>query len=257
MPSQNSADTRSICFIGDSQVASVKRALDDGIAAPPPGYKIEFWAAPGAEFRQIVFEDGAIRATGAAIPHVTQVNALGRDHIAADDFDHFVFYGGRLGVPNYFGAVLQWMSEQPRRPSRAAMERSAQSFVVCTRAYRHARDLAALGADVTYFPAPFNTLGVRDLYRKGYFFHHYPAAEHATRADRDVIWDALQTVAKRDGIKLMRQPEETVTKGALTKAEYMVDGAIASEDVSHKSTGFAALWLEQFWRTLPSHAAAA
>ncbi|MEX0370076.1 MAG: hypothetical protein AB3N09_05540 [Tateyamaria sp.] len=257
MPSQSSTGTRSICFIGDSQVASVKRALDERVTTPPPNYEIEFWAAPGAEFRQIVFEDGVIRATGPAIPHVTHVNAAGRDHIAVDDFDHLVFYGGRLGVPNYFGSVLQWMSEQPRRPSRAALERSAASFVICTRAYRHARDMAAQGAHVTYFPAPFNTLGVRDLYRKGYFFHHFPAAENATQADRDVIWDALQTVADRDGITLMRQPEETVTKGVLTKAEYMVDGAIEAEDVGHKSPAFAALWLEQYWRTLPKAVAAA
>lgn len=245
MPSRNKS--RKLCIIGDSQVASVALALREGRTTPPDGVEVEFWGAVGPDFRQIDWIDGAICAPAAAREAVLQVNGNGRDHVAPGDFDGLLFYGARLRIGWFFAQYQQWVADQGARPSRAVAELATRDFVICARAYRLAGRMAEAGQKVIYAPAPFYSDGVRDLAAPDNLYHSYPAAFETTEVDRDHLWELLETVAARDGVNVVRQPEDTVTAGLLTKREYQCADALEEDDIGHKSPAFAARWLEEIW----------
>ncbi|MEL6566671.1 MAG: hypothetical protein AAFQ59_19675 [Pseudomonadota bacterium] len=255
MPSP--AEPRSLCLIGDSQMGSASLAIREGLTAPPDGHSLEFWGATGPAFRTIDWVDGAIRPAETARAQVLQINGHGRDHVAPGDFNGVIFYGARLRIATFFAAYFQWRSERLTHPSRAVLETAVHDFAISTRAYRLARHLAAAGDPVFYIPAPFTSDGVRNLTRAGNVFHSFPAARNATTDDRAFLWEAFETVSARDGITLIRQPEDTVTSGVLTKAKYQCADAVALDDIGHKSPAFAARWLQDLWPKLGSCAQAA
>ena len=255
MPSR--AKTKTLCMIGDSQIGSVALALKDGLAAVPDGYEMEFWGVEGPAFRSIDWVDGAIRPAPAALERVLTINGNGRDHIAPGQFDGVVFYGARLRVAMFFAEYFQWASGRITLPSQSVLDTAVHDFAISTRAYRMGRELAAAGDRVFYVPAPFNSDGVRDLAAPGNLYHDHPAAFAATAQDRAHLWEAFERVAARDGITLIRQPEDTVTSGILTKAEYCCAGAIEEDDIGHKSPSFAARWLQDLWSALDTPARAA
>ena len=255
MPSP--AEPRKLCIIGDSQIGSVSLALREGLTQVPDGYALEFWGVEGPAFRTIDWIDGAIRPAEAARDRVLTINGNGRDHVAPGQFDGVIFYGARLRVSMFFAEYFQWASERQTQPSRAVLDLAVQDFAISTRAYRFGRALAAAGDKVFYVPAPFNTDGVRDLVARGNLYHATPAAFAATAEDRARLWDAFEAVAARDGMTLLRQPEDTVTSGILTRAAYQCDDAVALDDIGHKSPAFAARWLEELWPVVDAQLSAA
>lgn len=256
MPSRAKAPRR-LCMVGDSQMGSVAVALREGLTAVPDGFELEFWGAEGPEFRKIDWVDGAIRPSEASRAQVLELNGNGRDHVAPGQFDAVIFYGARLRLPTFFAAYFQWAAERHTRPSRAVLETAAYDFAISWRGYQLARNLAAAGDTVFYVPSPFSTDGVRNLVAKGELYHDFQAALAATAADRALLWDAFETVCARDGITLLRQPEDTVTSGILTRAEFQCEGAQATDDIGHKSSAFAARWLQELWPQLADLAKAA
>lgn len=59
MPSPADASASSLCIFGDSHLASLKQALDQGLL-DPAGANVEFWGAYGPCFRQLRYREGAI-----------------------------------------------------------------------------------------------------------------------------------------------------------------------------------------------------
>lgn len=247
MPSQPDTVAPRICFFGDSQLGSLRNALREGLTQAPTGAHVEFWGATGPAFRQIEWRGGAIRAKGDALDMALTINGNRREFLAPDDFDTFIFYGARYRVSEFFGPYLQWMGENGHAPSRAVRAASGRMFAECTRAYRMAQQLAKAGRHVIYVPAPFYTDGIKNLDAPKQFLGLYPAAAQATEAQRDIVWSTLCDVAAQDGIHLVCQPEDTVTRGALTCTEYACADAKESGDIGHKSPAFAARWMEEVW----------
>ncbi|WP_425044069.1 hypothetical protein [Primorskyibacter sp. S87] len=230
-----------VCIYGDSHIGGAGRAHAAGLIDWPVGAEVEFWGADGPRFRQIRWEDGVIRASGEAIETVKRINAKGRDHLRPDDFDLFIFYSARLRVAQFMAPLYEWRCDHGLWPSEAVRLRSAAFFLQCIRSYRIARLVAAAGSSVVILPAPFLTDGVVDLSRKGGFLHEYPRSEQATKDELDTMWETLVTAAREDGVTLIPQPQDTVTKGMLTKYEFACKDAIEKKDAGHKSDRFAAL----------------
>ncbi len=247
MPSPHKSQSRRICFFGDSQMGSLRHALRDGLTTAPDGAKVEFWGATGPSFRLVEWRNGAIRARDRALEMALTINGNGREALSADDFDTVIFYGARYRVTEFFGPYLHWIHEHGHAPSSAVLESGARMFAECTRAYRMARDMAKAGCQVIYVPAPFYTEGVNDIDAKDRFLGHYPGAAHATQHQRDMLWSALCRIAAQDSITLVPQPEDTVTRGALTLNAFASDEAAASGDTGHKSPAFAARWMQDVW----------
>ncbi len=252
-----SPDPTRIIIVGDSHMGSLKLAHEAGLIAWPDGADVEFWGAAGPLFRQITWSRGALRAKGEAQDMVKRINANGRTFIAAKDFDVALFYGARLRVSDFFGSYLEWRSQSGGWPSHAAMVAAARFFLSCTRAYRDACAFSAAGTRAVFCPAPFATDGVTDLTKPDRFLGGYPAATTATAEDRARLWRALQDAAGADGVTLMAQPEDTVTKGLLTQAQYAREDAIPNKDAGHKCPEFAARWMQDVLPTLAAHKRAA
>ncbi|MEL7093298.1 MAG: hypothetical protein AAFN94_16335 [Pseudomonadota bacterium] len=243
---------KTLCVIGDSQMACAARGLKEGLTQAPPGWDVEFWGAEGPLFRAMDFKDGAMRMTKAdATARVIEINEQQRDHIAPGDFDALLFFGARLRVAAFFADYFQWQSTRVSEPTRAVLEAAIHDFCICTRAYRIARAFAEQGDAVFFAPDPFMTAGILDYFGPDGVYADQLAAQTATAQQRAALWDGFERVAAQDGIKLLAQDDETVQDGILTKPEFAIAGAEAVGDHAHKSPAFGALRLQQVWQELP------
>lgn len=242
-----------ICLIGDSHLASARRAVDRGLL-DLSGYEYEFWGAPGPDFRELILKRGRLRVkTDAARAVFKRVNGAGREEIAGRDFDLLVFYGARLRVSYFLGAMLHRKYGLGLSVSAAALERSARGLLISSKFYRIAATFARkTGVRVQTVSDPLLTEGIVDQRAPDRFLDNWPGAVHGTPEDREEIWSAFRRVAAADGVTFVAQPDDTVVNGAFTHPDYAVDGADESCDFGHKSPEFAARILGH----LPSQAAA-
>jgi hypothetical protein len=249
------SDAETLCLFGDSHLAALKRALDDDIAQLP-GYEAEFWGAKGAQFRQLVQDaDGRIRPGREAAEMVALINGRGRMTLAPADFDVFLFWGARLRVAEFLAPFLH-RSQSGTVDSFAVLSAAAAQFLTNCRSYRFARSFARAGAEVWMIPAPLPTAGVKDFTRKNRVLAGWERATGASAADRLRLWSALESVAAQDGVRLIRQPEDTVTGALFTDARYAVAGVAETEDAGHKSPAYAARLLAEFTARRPARVVA-
>ena len=236
-----------ICVFGDSHIGSLRNALSEGLTSAPDHSEVEFWGAPGPSFRSIGWSNGAIRAKEGALEMVLQVNGKGRTVLAPADFDTFIFYGARYRMAEFFGPYLQWVDDNGSLPSVAVLRICARMFAQSNITYDMACELAKAGCNVIYVPAPFHTDGIIDIDARGRFLGTYPGVVNASFEHRAALWSALVDVAAQDGITLVPQPEDTVSRGALTMKVFARDGASEVGDTGHKSPAFAARWMQDVW----------
>lgn len=233
-----------IIVVGDSHMGSLKLAHEAGLVPWPSGAEVEFWGATGPLFRQIKWSRGALHAKGEAKDMVKKVNKKGRTSIAAKDFDFAIFYGARLRTPHFFEQYLEWRESSGGWPSQGALMKAALHFLNSTRSYRDACEFSRAGTPAFFCPSPFVTDGIMDLTRPGKILHTYPSVSSASAADRARLWTALKGAAASDGVTLVPQPEDTVTKGLLTFAKYAREDAVPNKDLGHKSPEFAGRWVQ-------------
>lgn len=237
MPSQS----KRLVIFGDSNLATVRHALDEG-ALTFGRWEHEFWGAAGPEFRHIHFGKGALQAIKpAAEKMVLLVNGQGRKTLRAKDFDLFVFYGARLRLAEFFAPYLDLMMDDTRAVSDAVLCEAAEAFLQDRRSVRMAQKLKAAGAKrVTFAYAGFPVWGVIDQTEEGRILAEFPRAQAAGAAERDRLWRALDAGFATRGLTLLRQPDETVVHGMFTAPEFALPDAAEKEDASHKAPAYAA-----------------
>lgn len=233
-----------LCLIGDSHLASVRRAVDCGLLNLG-GYETEFWGADGPHYRDMVLRRGRLAVkTDTARERFQKINGQARDQVGPDDFDLIVFYGARVRTCYFFGPLLQRQYGGCLSLSTAALEAAARVFMTSSKFYRFAVAFARKGrTQVHVVTDPLLTADVVDHREAGHFLDLWPQSVEATAADRARIWSAFERVAAADGVTFVSQPDETVTQGVFTHARYGVENAIETADFGHKSPEFAALML--------------
>lgn len=241
---------RRLCIFGDSHLASVKQAIDQGLV-DLSGFEVEFWGAAGPEFRLLAMENGTIHARGAAAETVEMINGKGRNTLSAADFDAFIFYCARLKTIEFMGPYLHRAMDHTCFESETALRTAAEAWLIMTRAFRFARVFAATGAPVAYVPGPLPTEKVKDYTIRDRVLQAWPLAATAGPPERARIWDALEHQAGGTGVRLIRQPEQTITNGTFTKFDYAVDGAMQSEDSGHKNPAYSAMLLQHALDAIP------
>ncbi|MDU8914159.1 hypothetical protein [Aestuariicoccus sp. MJ-SS9] len=242
-----------ICIFGDSNIASVRKALDAGLLHPAFA-AAEFWGAGGPRFRDLHLREGIVVPGLEAAPVVAQVNGRGRGVLDPADFDVIVFYGARLNAAEFIAHSVQ-LAADSGWPSRAVQEAMARGWQENCRAYRFAAAFADR-TKVWFVPASFPTDTARDYAIKGRLLVHAPAAEKTSPATRDRLWRLISQTAMADGVRIVRQPEETVVRGVFSHARYGVEGAGQCQDGGHKSPDYAALVLNAAFDALFESAAA-
>ena len=241
MPSQSKSASRpSVCFFGDSHLACLKLALDEGVKDAKK-YDIEFWGAAGPAFRKLRWRDGAIHPDAEAMEAVQLINQTGRATLDPGDFDVIVFHACRLRAFNYLSEFLETNMGEDAFVSAAVRRASLESWLESIRAFRMARAFAKAGKARIYFTTvPFPTDGIGpDL------LADKPNAARAKTKDRKPLWLELRAVFEDLGITLIRQPEETIVRGCMTHPNCALPSADELADSAHKNAHYGALVLDR------------
>jgi len=242
MPSPAKKKKISVCLIGDSHLGALKRAYDEKMPEAVD-FNVEFYGAPGPEFRAIRLTNGRLTPDESAVAAVTAVNGKGRLEVAPDDFDAVLFFGSRFRTHLIFQEFLHRSLNHDDFVSAAVRQHALARFANGVRSFRNAHYFAEnCNGNVFYSGAPFLTDGIKDD-----LFSIFPSAEKAKKSDRAALWDEVETLFDNNGVTLIRQPENTVTRGCLTKAEFGVDGAVESVDLVHKNAEYGKLILREFY----------
>ena len=227
-----------MCLFGDSHLACLKLALNEGLV-DTDGWDIEFWGADGPRFRKLSLADGRIHARPGARDRVAQINRAGRRSIGPGDFDAVLFMGVRLRTLELFAPRLHRARQPGGHGSRAACIAEAVDWMTPKRCYRYAASFAASGQTrVLMAPATFPTQGIGPDP-----LTDWPMARLATAPDRAAIWADLVAVAADDGITLLPQPDRTVVDGVFTRPDHAVAGAADLGDAVHRNGVYGALLL--------------
>ena len=232
-----------LCIFGDSHIASAKRALDHGLL-DLPDHEIEFWGATGPAFRAFSVKDGVLVAGPKARAVAMTVSSRARETLAMDEVDIVMFYGARLRMVQFFAPYIQRVRCGTGWPSAAVLQAAARTFLMSTRAYRDAAELAAQGkAKIMFLPGYLPNAEIFPFDHYPDYISGNPLAVEAAEADRSYLWSTFVNLAAADGVILVPQPEDTVVNGIFTKAEFAAAGAKENGDPGHKSPEFAAMMI--------------
>lgn len=236
----------SVCIYGDSHIACVKRAVDEARLDLPVA-SLEFWGASGPAFRGIHMKGGRLKPlTPEARAQAEMISDSGRDSLGATDFDVVFFVGCRLRAQTYIVPMLWREAEEAGFLSQAVRAAVLERWLTGCRAYRAARDFAATGKTRVFFaPAPFMNDGVLDEKVIARSIN-----QKATAGQRETLWQGVAQRMAQDGVTLIAQPEETVTRGCLTKSDFASERAVELRDPVHKNGAYGALLLRDLFSRL-------
>lgn len=227
------------CVFGDSHIACIKHALDEDLL-DMQGIELEFWGAPGPQFRDIHFLEGQlVGTTEAARNNLAKINPARSAALVPQDFDGFLFIGCRLRLSEFVVPLLQNQAGKPGYVSAAVRDLMLRRWLEGCRWYRAAREFAK-ERPVYFSPAGFlndGSLSEEDVAKA--------INTEATASDRCALWDQIEQAMASDSITLLRQPEETVTRGGLTARSYATTLGSQDDDAVHKNGAYGALILNQ------------
>jgi len=227
------------CVFGDSHIACVKHALDEGLL-DLEGVELEFWGAPGPQFRDLHLEDGRFVGTSAAArDSLAKINPARSAGLEPQAFDGFLFIGCRLRASDFLVPVLASQPGALGYLSQAVRDLMLTRWLEGCRWYRAAHEFAKQ-RPVFFSPAGFLNDGIvsEDEVAR-------TVNTEATEAERDMLWDQIAKAMGEDNIQLIRQPEETVTRGGLTRAAFATSLGDQGDDSVHKNGAYGALILNQ------------
>ncbi|NHB76569.1 hypothetical protein [Rhodobacter calidifons] len=227
-----------LCIFGDSHYACLRQAEAQGLV-DVSGVDLEYWGHVGTRFRYLAFRDGAIHPLDDfTARRFAKFNARGRTFLPAADFDVIHVTGARVYVWGLFVRLLGALAEGPFVSSGLA-RRMLSDGLRGQSGYRLAAGLAATGtARVLLSPVAFYT--AIPPARAGAIS---PAMAGLIPDRLPRFWEILEEVAAADGIRLLRQPAETVTAGLFTDPAYAVADHLAKADYEHRNAAYGALLL--------------
>jgi len=229
--------TMRFCVYGDSHIACVKNALAEKTVALD-GVSLEFWGAAGPSFRDLRFVEGRIEpTTPEAQAHLALINPQGRSCLAPPDFDAYLFMGCRLRAAEFLVPVLRGYAEPAAFVTSALRALMLQRWLEGCRSYRVAREFAK---ERPVFFAPAGFLNDQILTEEEV---EATVNTEATAQQRADLWAEIGAAMAKGGVHLIPQPEETVTRGALTHIDYAADPQAVEGDTVHKNAAYGALIL--------------
>lgn len=234
------ADGPRLCIFGDSHYACLKQADVQGLV-DVSGVELEYWGHVGGRFRYLEFRDGAICPVDEfTAMRFAKFNARGRTVLPAADFDAILVMGARVYVWRQFLQVLSALAKGPL-VSEGLQRRILTDGLRGQQGYRLAKGLAATGtAQVMLAPIAYYT-GNADRAEK--FFS--PPVQAMIPERVPGFWAVLEAAAAEDGIRLLRQPEETVVHGMMTDEVYAVANHVAKKDYEHHNAAYGAVVLSR------------
>lgn len=225
-----------LCVIGNSHVASLKKAWDE-LASDHPEVQLTFFACRGWHLFKLFAEEGSLRCKGEALKQILAFTSGGASEVRVDDYDRFLIYGS--DARPYFTAPSEVYS-------RAAVMQSVYDSVGGTLAYYLLRQLRLL-TDKPIYVGHCPLLGAESVRSRVTPQTFIDGVEFVNR----VFYSALNA-------ELVPQPIETIVNGMSTDPVYtrgatklavgdaLDDVTQPDTDRSHMNGEFGALWLQQF-----------
>jgi len=231
--------TLRFCVFGDSHIACVKHAQDEDLL-DLKNVALEFWGAPGPQFRDLHLEEGRLVARSeAARNSLEKINPARVEGLDPEDFDGFLFIGCRLRASEFLLPLLGSLPGSPGYLSSSVRALMLNRWLEGCRWYRAAREFAKL-RPVFFSPAGFLNDGIVSEDEVARTIN-----TEATEEARSAIWDRVALAMQQDNIHLIPQPEETVTRGGLTRADFATTLGDQGDDSVHKNGAYGALILNQ------------
>jgi hypothetical protein len=225
-----------LCVVGNSHVASLKKAWDE-LSGHHPDVQITFFACRGWHLFKMTARDGCLSCDSAALRQILSFTSGGSSEIRMTDYDQFLIYGS--DARPYFTSPGEVFS-------RAVLMQSVYDSVGGTLAYHLLRQLRLLTDKPVYVghcPLPGAT-AVRSRPKPQTFLDGIAFVNR-------VFYGPLNA-------ELVPQPVETIVNGMATDPVYargatklavgdaLDDVAQPETDLSHMNGEFGKLWLTQF-----------
>lgn len=226
-----------LCVIGNSHVASLKKAWDN-FAEPPPDLRLTFFACRGRHLFWLTARDGCLSCDVPELKQILSFTSGGASEIRVSEYDQFLIYGSEARP--YFTSPTEVFS-------RAAVVQSVNDSVGGTLAYHLLRQLRRLTDKPVYIghcPLP----GAPEVRSRQKPTTYVDGIAFVNR----VFYGALHS-------ELVPQPIETIVNGMATDPIYVrgatrlaVGDALDDlpqpvTDLSHMNGEFGELWLTRFF----------
>ena len=126
----------------------------------PSSAVLEFWGAPGPQFRDLHLEEGRLAARSeAARDSLAKINPARVEGLDPEDFDGFLFIGCRLRASEFLLPLLGSLPGSPGYLSSSVRALMLTRWLEGCRWYRAAREFAKL-RPVFFSPAGFLNDGI-------------------------------------------------------------------------------------------------
>lgn len=225
-----------LCVIGNSHVASLKKAWND-LSGQYPGVRITFFACRGRHLFNLAAKDGCLSCDGEVLKQILAFTSGGASEVRVSEYDQFLIYGS--DARPYFTSPGEVFS-------RAAVMQSVYDSVGGTLAYHLLRQLRLL-TDKPVYVGHTPLLGAKEVRSRQRPATFVDGIAFVNR----VFYSAFKA-------ELVPQPIETVVNGMATDPVYVPgatrlavgdaldDLAQPVTDLSHMNGEFGKLWLTQF-----------
>lgn len=231
-----------ICVIGNSHVASIKKALQ---GFKDSSLEVDFFADRGVRLRKLEVDGGVLRTRDEDVRRVLEYTSGGKSEICVDEYDIFILYG--LYAKGLFIKQESFFSEE-------VIKQTVKDHVALTASF-----------DIL--------LKLRRITDKKIFIGHdpFPAAEEVV--DKAISRDYIYGMEKLNlflynslNCEAISQPSETIVNKSYTNPIYSrkssrltvdedMEGKLHPEsEKKHMNNEFGKLWLEKFLKITSKNA---
>jgi hypothetical protein len=258
-----------ICLIGNSHLATLKRAWDVREDARRDGLSLTFFGSSGTSVSSLVFDDGYLVPREQKVARTFQLTA-GTDRIDLGSYDAFVFTGVVFEFRDFLAifkthVLLPQAHMRPKRPilSKAAFRQTVEDLASQRCAGGRLADTirAAVGRPIVSIasPCPCESI-LRDKNFAGY-------ARSVDDPFLGVLYEIYlaqaRNLATARGWTFVPQDESTLRTPGLSLEEYSVnsvdvgwtpgtEGPDKRDDVWHMNARYGQLMLDRLLTALPA-----
>ena len=247
-----------ICVIGNSHIAALKLAVENG-ALDGADIDIVFFGAPGKHFNKLRVRDGVIRGPDTLRDKFLLVSEGRYTQIDPAEFDVVVVYAGSFYFHQLLGSIHHALKNQVHL-SEDCLSTGIERWLTSKHAFRLTRRIgkASSTTRAILVPRPIPAVGATDAsVTVGPYAKSPWLWDRLEPSFRKKVWSICAQTAERGGVEVFPQPESTIDANQFTKPEYTAHSKRLlqpevnhdQEEVSHMNARFG----EEFLLSLIAH----
>jgi hypothetical protein len=225
-----------ICVIGNSHIAALKKAVEDG-ALDHTDANIVFFGAPGKNFDKLQVRDGMICGPATLQDMFLRVSDGLYTRIDPAEFDVVVVYAGRFYFHRLLGSIHRVLRSDVHL-SKDCLSTGIGRWLTSKHVFRLARmiDEASPATRVVLVPRPIPAAGVADASDAAAPDAKSPWVWDTLEPSfRKKIWSICSQSASRRGVELFAQPDSTIDANQFTKPDFTThSNRLLKPEVKHR-----------------------